>query len=363
MEGGAILRPMAPEDLDAAFTLGRAGGLHGHLDDAAWRERADWAIRDNPFRCERPVGHVLERNGEWLGVMYYVYVPFRLGAWRGVAPMLNGLATKPEAGPIAGLRLHHEFLATPTFEVMLVPHVNEFGAAVLARKGGVAALGSEISVTGCLSPGRRVAASLARMLRLPAGPVMAVLAPVLEPGLAVAGFRRMALPRLHLAAEDPFDLVRGEDGALDDLAERALAGLDAGVIRNARFLRWRYAASPSAARTHAVALRGGDGRLAALAVLEAGPMRDFRVMDLIFDPAVPGADRDILAAALASARARGGRMLYARQGQPILADLWRTAGAALAARPTAQFWLAAKRSIALPDPLRAEYSHGDHKIF
>jgi len=200
------------------------------------------------------------------------------------------------------------------------------------------------------------------MLRLPAGPVMAALVPVSAPVLAAAGVRGMSLPHPRLAVEDTFDLARAADEALDDLVARAQAGLNAGVIRDARFLRWRYAAGP-AARIHVVALNDGGGRLAALAVLEAAPMRDFRVMELIFDPAVPGADRDILAVALASARARGGRMLYARLGRPALADLWRRAGADLATRPVAQFWLAAKPGIALPDPLRADYSHGDHRIF
>lgn len=327
-------RALSLPDLPAVFENNRVNGLTGlALED--WLAWARWAVCDNPYRGEAPIGFGVEVSGVLRASVLSVHVPCRIGEWRGIAAMPYALV----AGgvPLAGIRLMRDYTSRPG----LLSHANRFGAELLGRGSGRPVSGSDISVTLCLSRPRRILRALRRPLPARPGPRR----PSMLPRKGKTGtveYEEIALDHLP---EEP----------VDALARVHLSMFDVAIAKDCQYLRWRYGCE--GARRWAVAQWQGDD-LDGLAILEETPERDCRVMEFLRRPDT-GCDERLIAALVDSASRRRLIMLYGRAGDPALADLWGKAGAALNVRPYPQFWVIAG-GLALPSPMHGSYSHGEH---
>ncbi len=292
-----------------------------------WLEWAQWAVVGNPFRGSEPIGWGLERNGELSGVVLYVWVPARILAWRGVSPMPFCLA----AGgvPLGGIRLLKPFLEVPS----LLPHAIDFGVKLLTRSGGAAVLGSEVSLSSCLSRYRRLRRYVVRRW-------------LGRPGFSVdvcaMGTVMSAIP----------------SGQVTRLAERCAAEAGACVVKTSEYLVWRYAREEG--RFRAIALRDSE-EIVGLSVLESLPNGDCRIMEFLSDPAVPDAADRLLSKTVIAAVSAGHVMAFARVGEMRLLPVWQRHGFRAHVKPNRQFW-ANLASVTLADTIPGQYSHGDHSF-
>lgn len=328
MSAAENFRALEIADLPAVHAVNVAEGLtRSPLE--LWLSWATWAVVNNPFRRDEPIGWGIERGGRLQGVVLFVWVPAKIAAWRGLAPMPFCLASGKV--PLGGIKLLRPFLRLPS----LLPHAIDFGVKLLSRSGGVPVLGSDISLTACLSTHRRVIRHITQRW-FPKGPAR-----------LMTGGREPGIPLHNLPASQ-----------LDDLAQRSTAGCDVCIIKDAEYLRWRYAD-----RTHrfrAIVLEAAGG-IDGLAILESMPEGDCRIMEFICDPSKPEAPKELLSISLRAAKAAGHVMAYSRPGDIRLLPVWRQFGFTSTVKANLQFWVN-PGPLAIGNAMTGYYSHGDHSF-
>lgn len=321
-------RALELSDLPAVHAVNAVEGLtRSPLE--LWLSWASWAVVDNPFRRDEPIGWGIEQGGVLRGVVLFVWVPAKIAAWQGLAPMPFCLASGKV--PLGGIKLLRPFLRVPS----LLPHAIDFGAKLLSRSGGLPIEGSDISLTACLSRHRRVIRHITRRW-FPKGAAR-----------LVSGRRKLGIPLHSLPASQ-----------LNDLAQRSTAGCDVCIIKDAAYLMWRYANQTDRFRAIVLEVAGGiDG----LAILESMPEGDCRIMEFICDPSKPEAPEELLSISMRAAKATGHVMAYSRPGDVRLLPVWRRFGFAGNVKANPQFWVN-PGPLAIGNAVTGHYSHGDHSF-
>lgn len=340
---GTVLRPLVQSDLMDVFEIVSRSGLTVQSRDQ-WLEWLHWAVLFNPFRASAPIGHGIETDGVLASVVLYVYVPCKIGAWRGVAPIPHGLAAGK--GVLGGIRLMQRLAGSQA----LLAHANDFGVKFFSRGSGRPIPASNVSATMCLSTTRRAIRWLSNR-NVPGFPsIWRSLSAWKNHGKKS---RRIGKSRTEGYLESTIQALPRE--TVDDLARCHLEMFDVGIEKSADYLRWRY----TDGRGTFWAIRIENlGKIIGLAVLEETKERDCRVMEAIRRP---GADiaTSLVSAIRDSANSRGLVMIYTRAGDPEMVPVWENSGYSTNIRPNQQFWVI-PGPVDLPAEVSGSYSHGDH---
>ncbi len=249
-------------------------------------------------------------------------------------------------------------------EVMISPHASPFAAAMLERNGSIFCSGSDAYAVGNLSLRRRIDkaaehrnAALGALSRAGLGGLVSLL-------FRLRGYREVQPAALTLEMEFPFEVASAEPAKIGGLCEAAMGELNMAVIRDRRYLIWRYAEAPHCDQYRALALRQLDGTKTGLAMLQRRPgSSNIVICELLCDPSVPGVCEQMISAVLIAALRWGGTIIETRVVQNSIIDIWRRAGLTVSYKPYPQFWVSPKPHVSPPDSIRGMYAGGDHKLY
>jgi N-acetylglutamate synthase-like GNAT family acetyltransferase len=327
MRGAAtVVRPATPDDHRSIATLlDRVLGQQPY----ARRERV-WEWRRQGVESSLPGFFVAVRDGAVIGAQGIQPIRMQVGDQHVVAACTLDYAVDSTArGGGLGTELKLRTTIPPTAELSISTTANAAAHRITRALGGDAVGDAGVTYTLPL----RTTAAIARRIAARA-PALAPAAHLVGPlgDLLLAG-RRAAGPR---RAPDGTDLgvVGTFDAAFDRLWERMSPRYPVQVIRDARYLNWRYRSLPGV-RTHAVALYWGTEVLGLAVVAAPPPVAGLGGTAAIVELFDDGRERGTLEVLLTEAirhAARGGlEKIVARTSNPKIARLLRLTG--FAARP------------------------------
>jgi hypothetical protein len=288
------VRPQRPGDRAGILALLRRvwGGSPEGLDsirrlDELW----EWRFDRNPYASDGVPGVILERDGAVVGhlscmpVRVWVHGQLVLGLCPGE------WVTDPERGRGFGHRLmsavmEYPGLALATPNGRAYPMMKRLGWADVVRLENRIRVARADQVVGALRRHAGLAAVARRAWRVAQG--------------AALGLRRAPDRGVELAE------TRAFDARFDRLWQRVAAGVGAAVVRDSRFLQWRYQEIPDHRYRVVAAERGGE--LAGYAVFYARERRGLmfgHVIELLAPPDGAGA-RDALLSFAAEELERAG---------------------------------------------------------
>jgi hypothetical protein len=279
------VRELEPGDRSAVIALLRSmwgGTREGLATVDRLEEQWEWRFLRNPEGSSSvPRGFVLERDEKIVG--HVSCTPMRVKIRNSVVPAFSPgeWVTDPARGRGYGPLLMRRVMALPGVGIAAP---NEIAYPAMKRLGwsDVCRLESWVRI---VRADRLLLSGIRRRLRRAAAPAR---------GLETTG----EPPRARVRADDGIEIVPVErfDERFDDLWDRVAPELGAAVVRDRRFLNWRYVDIP--ARRYAIAAAERRGELQGYAVYYAR-RRDDVVFGHVIDVLVAGADpstRDALLA-------------------------------------------------------------------
>lgn len=330
------IRPVRPDDGPALHQL-LADSIPDVLPDRArWLARWQWQSWSNPYREDRPAGHVLAAGDHIVGHIGAVFLPLLIGN----APVTGAIgvdyAISPEyaarGGLFAALELAQAFFKSCDGCVAMATTANDKTNAVFSRFGcrpvgwtkefwrAPASLDQQIR--SCRGGSNRI---LRRLLRSRLGPLVT--------RLTAAGHRSarrfpaLPMPRGCWLETTVPKLARD----LGQLWKEVSASVAADpqtrltVDRTQNYIDWRYAAHPERENIRVLVLRGGEGRPVGAAVVFRERRHDRDVVYIEDVIALPGRSdivRVLVCAALRLACSHGAQFLVTSPGSRAVRDLF-----------------------------------------
>lgn len=320
-------RPVEPDDARRVHALHEATTpQEGGRPWETWWERWRWCHLDNPWRREGvPVGIVAESGDRLVGHLGLVPVPL----WRGqddfVGQASEGFLVDPDAqGQGIGRQLAERAWGPGALPMPVTFTANSTSTHLFEKFGAVRApLALSQPRLGILDAGaftarlRAGGGAVGRVLRIPG-----VAAAVRTTGSGLlralwwARRARTGLPVVTLNTS-------ADRAEIDSVANSTRDPRVLSVATDARYLEWRYEATPAADRENVALLgfRDGNRRLRAVAVVEARTHPDWggtfaTLMELV----TPRTERsaDLLAHLIHHGRAQG----WVALRTPFLSPAW-----------------------------------------
>jgi GNAT superfamily N-acetyltransferase len=304
------IRAMTSADGEGVFALLRTTMMSGGRSWPDWDARWQWSHASNPVRAEGvPLGLIAERDGHVVGHLGLTPVPL---AWQGetvIGQSSEAFAISPDLqGEGVGRRL-----AAAAWDASPVPQPVSFTANptsthLFAKFGGVATP-PDVNRTR-LAP--LEAGALVARLRSGGGRA-GQLARVPGVGATLRAAAALWLRGLRIRARAPAgwtaDEIEFDHPEIESLALKARRPGVLEVAVDARYLAWRYEATPPAEseRYHLVGVRDPSGQLGAVAAIGERTHEQWngcfaQLMELVGRPELPSLP--VLASLVEYGRAR-----------------------------------------------------------
>jgi hypothetical protein len=298
------LRPFRDDDLDGVIAL-ITGTLNSIYSSEELRRIWKWKFSENPFSLKQaPHAIVLEHGGRIVGNTGQVAIPIKLGE-KLVTGYANSDFAVEEGYRTYGLRLASRFWRNTEVPFLLATSANEVACAVDKVFGARELISARtrwfkvrhpLRVLGALNRQKNGAVGKSFTDNLWLLPVSGLRSLVGAP----RGFIKVSGDGLEVKEVSEF----GQE--FDELWEEVSHHYPVAVVRNSRYLSWRYAQYPLGKPYMYAAYRGGklhgftvvqvSGRLVDIAIKQAC------ITELFTRPGDRVAQRRLLKAALACAK-------------------------------------------------------------
>ena len=362
MNDGNIIGELLRSDAAPAFELARRTGVHGGVDFVEWQSFKDWAVWHNPYSTGFCSGITLRHDKNLVGFADYVYVPFFVDDWEGIACNLGSICLEPALGGIEGLKFVRQCAKRAPTSMHYASHLNKQLAGIWRRMKASQGIGSEITHQLTISfPGR----VMRRLQRTPFGRCATIhkaISLLLEPiDLIGAKARRILGQASNYSVVRPETL---EDEWLNDIWVSARDDATMGIIRNASYLRWRYQTHPRASCFHWIVVgdRECNGLPVALIIIdlinESGLAR---INEIICPKGHRAQDALVVRAAVDAARSLGAIVLQTKPVSSRWATRWAEYGFQVNTRPYSSWMYFDRRAGALDSEHTLWFTYGDFK--
>lgn len=301
------------------YRLVRENGVDGGLEYESWAAHHDWAIWDNPYAGDLPFGVALRRDSRLMGLAGFLYMPFYVDDWEGVACNLGAICLDPSLRGLDGLKFVRQSAKRAPTPLHYASHMNKELGAIWRRIGAKPGIGTDVTY-------RRTVAPVRRALRWSRNAVTRRLG--VDVGPSVPATSALEAPDRRTVAKDcAYSLLPAtalDDGWLDALWYSARDETNMGIRRDAAFLRWRYEAHPKKDMYHWISVESGNGDgLPALVILSVNRSNGLASIAEMIVPA-DRRDRDdvVMRAAMDAARHLGASVLQSKAVSPRWTELW-----------------------------------------
>ena len=155
------MRGVVETDGAEVFELLQARGLFAPDQRDTWFRYAAWAYWRNPYRGDRPPGWVIEEQGRIVAYVGCVFMPYRLGTWKGIGGSVENLTVDASVrGPLAVV-FTRKHLRADGAPVQFAGHFSASGTLLWKPFRAAECGGTDATYVGVLSH-RALAAAKAR---------------------------------------------------------------------------------------------------------------------------------------------------------------------------------------------------------
>ncbi len=350
-----ILRAIRRDDLGAIYDLNRAADQLKGISRDDWLRLKAWFYYGY-LDSETAPALLGETDGRVVAFLGGTHLPFKIGGEIVTAVSVGDLVIHPDyRGPMA-FSFSSDCIRHHRGKVVVGMHFSELANAIWKRLGARDVADTDTTFTGLVSVRRalekrhpRSAFALRIVDRLglsSAWPLLARLVGKAEvPGSDGA-----------YELDMDFDLEANRDD-VERLCERYSVLYDVGVLRDFRYLSWRYVKHPLTSYD-AFAL-GDSGAPIGIGILKVAADGGVQLCDVVYDPSVPDIERHVLSAAVRSARHRAGVVLYSKRVNERFVDGFEPAGFRKGTKPYNSYMVVCDG----PELDRVAFTYGDFKSY
>jgi len=299
-----ILRAIRRDDLGAMYDLNRAAGQLDGVSRDDWVKLKAWFYYGYlDSRSETAPALLCEADGRVVAFLGGTHLAFKIGGEIVTAVSVGDLVIHPDCrGPMA-FSFSNDCIRWHRGKVVVGMHFSKLANAIWKRLGARDVANTDTTYSGLLSLRNALERRHPRCafaLRTVDGLGLSSAWPLLARLIG-----KPELPGLDSAYEldMDFDLEANRDD-VERLCGRYAALYEVGVLRDFRYLRWRYIDHPlTSYDAFALLDRGAP---AGIGVLKAAADGAVQLCDVVYDPSVPDIERHMLSAAVRAAWQRRG---------------------------------------------------------
>jgi hypothetical protein len=355
--------------LRSIYEMDMTSTYYSKMSFYEWKKFFDWKIVNNPFRGNQIPGCIIKQNQKIVAYWQYVYVPFKFGNWSGNAPN-PAFYVHPDFSSQRGSLwwfFTHNILSKSGFEVLITTHSAQYATVIWKRYNATDCSSSGLFYKGHLLTKRAIDNYAYKKSRFLGILSRAGINKLLKCFAVLRGYNEIKAPLSKLNVVYPFNFDSLKDEEFNEFCDRAFLGINVGIIKDSRYLRWRYSDHPFSNEYHKIGVYDSDNRLLGISVLQLlESTSDIRISDFLYDTKKEWSKEELLKATIMIANELGGAVLSTALVQEGLDSIWFKIGMREYYRrskpPYSQMLVSHRSNITPPKDINAMYSCGDHTV-